>query len=66
MLSTRGGVYGTAAEGKVPKQELIDALKGLGNLYSTEALKGDVWWFDLEASTSSPEAGFTYNGPVQA
>ena len=66
VLSTRGAVYGTVAEGKVPKQELIDALKGLGNLYSTEALKGDVWWFDLEASTSSPEAAFTYDGPVQA
>jgi hypothetical protein len=66
VLSTQDGVYGTLAEGKVPKQELIDALKGLGNLYSTEALKGDVWWFDLEASTSSFEAAFSYDGPVQA
>jgi hypothetical protein len=63
VLSTRTGVYGTAAEGKVPKPELIEALKRLGPLHSTETLPEGVWWFDVEAPTSG-DAGFDYSaGP---
>lgn len=63
VLSTLTGVYGTAAEGKVPKPELVEALKRLGSVHSTETLPGGVWWFDAEASTSG-ESGFAYRaGP---
>ena len=67
ILSTREGVYGTAAQGKVPRPEVVDALRRLGELHSTENLPPGVWWFDVEAPTRSRSEPFQYTaGPPQA
>ncbi len=66
VLSTRSGVYGTTSEGKVPKTELVEALRELGPVRSTEDLPPQVWWLDVESSTRSamPDYVFT-EGPPQ-
>ncbi|MFT4218233.1 MAG: hypothetical protein QM619_13760 [Micropruina sp.] len=66
VVSTQEGVYGTTAEGKVPKQELLAALREVGELHSTEDLDKNVWWFDVEASATARSAAFRYQaGPAQ-
>lgn len=67
VVSTLSGTYGTTAEGKVPKDELLRALEGLGPVHSTEDLPADAWWFDVEARTARRSASFSYSpGPRQA
>ncbi|HEX5858051.1 MAG TPA: hypothetical protein VFY91_08080 [Microbacterium sp.] len=66
ILSTRDGVYGSTAEGRVPKPDLVDALRALGELHTTEQLPKGVWWFDVEAPTKSRAEPFQYSpGPPQ-
>ena len=65
VLTTLHGVYDKSKEGAVPKEELLDALRLLGPLHSTEDLPEDVWWFDLTAPAKG-DVPFTYTvgGPV--
>ncbi len=52
VLTTLHGVYEKSTEGAVPKEELLDGLRLIGPLHSTEDLPEDVWWFDLDADTA--------------
>lgn len=66
VLSTRSGLYGTRAEGKVPSSALVEALQGLGPLHSTEDIPPGAWWFDVAFSTTSRRPEFEYRaGPPQ-
>lgn len=59
VLTSMAGVYEKSEEGAVPKLELVDGLKLIGPVHSTEDLADDVWWFDLSAPTSGA-ADYTY------
>lgn len=59
VLTTKHGAYDKTKEGAVPKEELLDALRLLGPLHSTEDLPEDVWWFDLTAPANG-DVPFTY------
>jgi hypothetical protein len=50
VLSTKHGVFDQTVEGTVPKQDLIDALNGVGKVRSTDELPTGVWWFDVTSS----------------
>lgn len=52
VLTTLGGVYNKSAEGEVPKEELVNGLREVGPVHSTEDLPKDVWWFDLTAAST--------------
>ncbi|MGZ8804783.1 MAG: hypothetical protein ACXWZG_05735 [Microbacterium sp.] len=66
VMSTVSEVYGSTAEGELPKPELVEALAKLGTVRSTEDLPDGVWWFDLEAPTRTRSRPFDYRtGPPQ-
>jgi hypothetical protein len=65
VLSTRHGVFDKTVQGTVPKKELVDALKELGPVHSTDELPAGVWWFDVSASATGKTETWSYTpGPV--
>lgn len=64
VLTTLTGVYDKSVEGAVPKRELLEGLKLLGPVHSTEDLPDDVWWFDLEAPAAGDAAFVLTLGPL--
>jgi hypothetical protein len=65
VLSTMKGVFDKSEEGAVPKKELVDALKRLGPVHSTQHLPAGTCWFDLEAPAQGRGITWTYApGPV--
>jgi len=52
VLTTLRGIYDKSAEGEVPKEELVNGLREVGPVHSTEDLPKDAWWFDLTAATT--------------
>lgn len=65
VLSTRHGVFDKTVQGTVPKKELLDALKELGPVHSTDKLPERVWWFDVTASAKGKAETWSYTrGPV--
>lgn len=52
VLTTQQGVYEKSAEGKVPRDQLVEGLAEFGPVHNTDDLPEDVWWMDLEAPTS--------------
>jgi len=64
VLTTKLGVFEKSHEGKVPKDELVAALRTFGPVHSTADLDPGVWWMDLEAPATG-SAQFSYTpGPV--
>ncbi|MFC8682452.1 hypothetical protein ACFT30_13100 [Microbacterium ureisolvens] len=51
VMSTREGVHGKA-DNAVPKQQLVTALREVGDLYSTDDLDGGEAWLELEADAA--------------
>ncbi len=65
VMSTKAAVFGSTAQGAVPKAQLVSALQALGPVHSTDDLAPGVWWFDVGSPTTGP-AAFTYQaGPPQ-
>jgi hypothetical protein len=65
VLSTRHGVFHQTVQGAVPKKELVDALKELGPVHSTDELPAGVWWFDVSASAMGKAQTWSFApGPV--
>ena len=63
VLTTKSGVYDKSVEGAVPKDELVDGLRVVGTVHSTDELPADVWWMDVEASAKG-NAPFVFSqGP---
>jgi glyoxylase-like metal-dependent hydrolase (beta-lactamase superfamily II) len=64
VLTTLSGVYDESAEGAVPKEDLVNGLREVGPVFSTEDLAEDVWWFDVSAPATGGK-GYRYSaGPA--